>query len=294
MYYRKDSLGQGASGIVYCVIERHTGDVFAMKEFETPMRPQEKNTLMSLHHDHIVRYVGFEEAVKPQHLGDFSCEKLIMEYANGPNLDKVLNIMEPLTMDNARNILQQLLDAVAYLHSKKVTHRDIKPTNIVLVTRDPIYIKLVDFGFAADKSIFKTSCGTRYFYAPEIFADEDIRKCTNKVDIFSIGVVVLRLLGERFGLMLRNSYTVKQCYDEVMRRLAELNAVEFGAEGTLRPLLLALAGQMLEEDPTRRPTAQECLGHAFFTCSPEPQDLFALVSPTTIPVFANLPTHPAW
>ncbi|KAF2189280.1 kinase-like protein [Zopfia rhizophila CBS 207.26] len=77
-------------------------------------------------------------------------------------------------------------------------HRDIKPENILVLTRDPLYIKLADFSLIKVGNSLKTICGTGTYCPPEIakyfrlskLAPKD--KYTEAVDIWSLGVVILR------------------------------------------------------------------------------------------------------
>jgi serine/threonine protein kinase len=110
----------------------------------------------------------------------------------------------PFTDDECVQILHQSLSALVYLHGQPepVAHRDIKPENILVKYRDPdcnpdhLHIKLSDFGLSKAGSL-KTWCGTPSYLAPEV-QDEDTpqRKYTTAVDIWSLGVVILRLAYE--------------------------------------------------------------------------------------------------
>ena len=76
-------------------------------------------------------------------------------------------------------------------------HRDLKPENIFVETRDPLQIKLADFGLAKEELSLKTICGTYTYLAPEVAqyslsARVPNEKYTNSVDIWSVGVVILR------------------------------------------------------------------------------------------------------
>ena len=63
-------------------------------------------------------------------------------------------------------ILRQLSSALAYLHDNGVTHRDIKPENILVQNKDPLFVKLADFGLAASGAM-TTICGSPLYLAPE-------------------------------------------------------------------------------------------------------------------------------
>ncbi|CAK7207600.1 hypothetical protein SEUCBS139899_010410 [Sporothrix eucalyptigena] len=257
-YHKREKLGRGGTGEVYKASRKSTGDVYALKEFKEKMRDEEKTILMRLKHKHIVEFKEFESAVDS--ISHQHCtERLIMELIDGPDLEHVISRPEPLSSEKIKIVMYQLLDAVAYMHRSKVSHRDIKPANVVMVSEEPINVKLVDFGFASENSIFQTSCGTRLFYPPELLKARTDRQCTNKVDIFSAGVLLMRLQGERFGLEHDKYYSTKACYSAVESRLAAL-----ATSKETYPPHLNLALCMLVENPDDRLTAEECLAHHYF------------------------------
>ena len=82
---------------------------------------------------------------------------LVMELLRGPNLQYVLRKRGALECAEAATILRQCVSALAHLHERKIVHRDVKPSNIVLrdavpnVRHSPLHkcrIQLVDFGLA--------------------------------------------------------------------------------------------------------------------------------------------------
>ena len=75
------------------------------------------------------------------------------------------------------------------MHNNKIVHRDIKPENILIESLDTFQIKLTDFGFATyfdEKNKLDEVLGSPLYMPPEIV---DQRKYTEKVDIWSAGVV---------------------------------------------------------------------------------------------------------
>ena len=95
--------------------------------------------------------------------------------------------------DGGRFLMQQLVEAIKYIHKQeKIIHRDLKLENI-LVDQD-LNIQLCDFGFAAwrNLSTLRGRKGTKTYMAPEIKLDKiyDGRK----IDIFSLGVIMFILV----------------------------------------------------------------------------------------------------
>ena len=126
-----------------------------------------------------------------------------MEWIDGIPLDKYLATYS-LPAGRKRRLLNQLLDAVGYIHSKQVVHKDLKPSNI-LVTHNGENIKIIDFGFADNDaySILKLSAGTREYAAPELIAGKPV---DNRADIWSLGKLLPLFGGWR--------RVVRQCLQE--------------------------------------------------------------------------------
>ncbi|KAI9777434.1 MAG: hypothetical protein M1816_004724 [Peltula sp. TS41687] len=197
IYISEQKLGGGSFGTVDKVIDVSTGAEYARKQFYEPVwrrderrrKQQEQDWLKGIcreirimrdnPHEHTVQVVDFREERSPF---------LVMPYFALGNLEE-LHSESPIAVEETIDLLWQALKALAYLHSRGVAHRDLKPQNILIKSRDPFSIKLADFGLANDKSDLETLCGTRLYTAPEIFLN---RKYTTSVDLWSLGVIVLQ------------------------------------------------------------------------------------------------------
>mmetsp|Transcript_53971 Transcript_53971/g.101330 ORF Transcript_53971/g.101330 Transcript_53971/m.101330 type:complete len:538 (+) Transcript_53971:138-1751(+) len=98
---------------------------------------------------------------------------LIMEYAPAGDLLKYLITYGHLQEEDARRLFHELCDAVRYLHSKDVVHRDLKLSNILLTDVDPkkAHVKVADLGVsrkARRVDECHTVCGTLDYLAPEV------------------------------------------------------------------------------------------------------------------------------
>lgn len=112
---------------------------------------------------------------------------IIEEFIDGEDWGSYFSRVRPDKQETLR-IVNELCDALSYLHSKQYVHRDLKPSN-VLITHNGHHIKLLDFGLADNDtfSIIKNVVGTARYAAPELTytTKPDLRS-----DIFSLGVML--------------------------------------------------------------------------------------------------------
>ena len=131
-----------------------------------------------------------------------------MEYVDGQTLDKFL--ANNPTKKDTLIVLAELLKAVAYVHDKQIIHRDIKPTNIMVLS-DGHHIKLIDFGLADSEAyeILKQPCGTEgYISAEQKCGVNDVRN-----DIYSIGCIMKEM---RLGWQYQG--IIKKCLSSLEKR----------------------------------------------------------------------------
>ncbi|XP_032238394.2 calcium/calmodulin-dependent protein kinase type II alpha chain isoform X2 [Nematostella vectensis] len=194
-YDMLELIGEGSFAKVFRCIERKTGLEFAAKELRlTDVEDKEKieqeiAVWKDLRHENIVSlYSSIRE-------GETVC--LIMEYVAGGSLfDEVIQ-QTYYSEKQARLVTRQLLNALEYLHSRRIVHRDIKPDNLLLKRiGNNVTIKLADFGLAQalpnDTDVI--SCGASgapMFLAPETVLEEPIGRA---VDIWACGVIFYLLL----------------------------------------------------------------------------------------------------
>jgi serine/threonine protein kinase len=98
-----------------------------------------------------------------------------MDYVPHKELGHLMNERLKLDEDTVKLMAGQLLSALKYLHEKGITHRDVKPDNILIQSYDPLHVKLTDFGLSKmveEKETFlRTFCGTLLYCAPEVYTE---------------------------------------------------------------------------------------------------------------------------
>jgi serine/threonine protein kinase len=194
-------IGAGAMGRVFRAFDRTTGRTVAAKlvvarseiDLDTLLRfQQEGAVLATLSHPHIVDiYDSFAE----EHA---SC--IIMELLDGQSLGHVLR-GGPLPLDRAKDLAQQVADALAYAHGQQIVHRDIKPDNVMVLGGDQV--KVTDFGIARilqpDTSLQTIATTGMRLGTPSYMAPEQIEgtKIDGRTDIYALGAMLYHMVTGR-------------------------------------------------------------------------------------------------
>lgn len=137
---------------------------------------------------------------------------LVLEYCSRGDLYEAMqNDIGPTTSQDIKDVFSQVLNALTFCHSKSVFHRDLKPENILI--SDDWTIKICDWGLATTERIVTNKnefdVGSERYMAPELF-DLDLESYdASKVDLWSLGVILLTLVFHKNPFQVAN-YTDKR------------------------------------------------------------------------------------
>ncbi|KAF1875239.1 hypothetical protein Lal_00007855 [Lupinus albus] len=120
---------------------------------------------------------------------------IVMELCEGGELlDMILSRGGKYTEDDAKAVMVQILNVVAFCHLQGVVHRDLKPENFLYASKDEnSELKAIDFGlsdFVRPDERLNDIVGSAYYVAPEVLH----RSYTTEADVWSIGVIAYILL----------------------------------------------------------------------------------------------------
>ena len=155
----------------------------------------------------------------------------------------ILEAAENLPLEEKVRLIQEALQALAYLHRRGVLHRDLKPENVQVVDGS---VQVLDFGLAINKNLDQTnSAGTVLYMAPELFDGEAYE---STADLYSIGILLYQALTGTHPFEPFDYTFVDRVLDE------EPNLEQI--DRRLQPLL----GSLLAKKPCQRPeSANEVL-----------------------------------
>ena len=187
-------LGRGGMAVVYLADETRLGRKVALKVLPPELTfghgvdrfLREAKTAATLDHPNIIPIYRIASGGK--------LFWYAMKYLEGRSLDDVLRERGTFTVEETIEILEQVADALDYAHDHQVIHRDIKPGNVMLDSRDRVVI--TDFGIAKALSEGALTAsgsviGTPYFMSPEQGMGKPV---AGAADQYSVAVMAFRML----------------------------------------------------------------------------------------------------
>ncbi|KNB51392.1 protein kinase domain-containing protein [Streptomyces caatingaensis] len=180
---------------------------------------------------------------------------LATEYVPGPTLTQAMSGRGALPADTCFRLFAALAEALAQVHAHGVTHRDLKPHNIIL---SPVGPKLIDFGIArgAEQTVLTqvgSAPGTPGYTAPEVITRNEV---SSAADVFALGATMAAVATGRppYGPGSMESVTYRVVHGEI-----DVDGVEPALAGLIRACVAA--------DPAARPGPGEIVARCGVTSS---------------------------
>ncbi|KAJ0003933.1 hypothetical protein NQD34_010147 [Periophthalmus magnuspinnatus] len=252
-------LGDGAFGKVYKAQNKETGVLAAAKVIETKSEEEledymvEIDILAKCDHRYIVKLLD----------AFYHDNKLwiMIEFCPGGAVDaNMLELDRGLTEPQIKVVCRQMLEALLYLHSMKIIHRDLKAGNVLLMLDGDI--KLADFGVSAKntKTLQRRDSfiGTPYWMAPEVVMCETMKDAPYdyKADIWSLGITLIELA------------QIEPPHHElnpmrVLLKIAKSEPPTLDSPHKWSPEFNDFLRKCLDKNPETRPSAAQLLEHPF-------------------------------
>ncbi|CAL9207982.1 unnamed protein product [Musa hybrid cultivar] len=284
-YEKVEKIGEGTYGVVYKARDRLTNETIALKKIRLEQEDEgvpstairEISLLKEMQHSNIVRLQDVVHSEKRIYL--------VFEYLD-LDLKKHMDSCPELAKDPRliKTYLHQILRGIAYCHSHRVLHRDLKPQNL-LIDRRTNALKLADFGLARAFGIpvrtFTHEVVTLWYRAPEILLGS--RNYSTPVDVWSVGCIFAEMANQRplfpgdseIDELFKIFRILGTPNEEIWPGVTSLPDFKSAFPKwlpkdltTVVPNLEAagidLLSKMLHLDPSKRITARQALDHDYF------------------------------
>lgn len=296
-----NQIGDGTFGSVAKAVVKSTGQFVAIKKMKQKyytwdecMRLPEVETVRRIHgHPNIVT---LREVIRENNELFLVCEFMdgdllgVIKKAKQAQKPEEVGVVPAISIPSLKSYMHQILQALAHMHTNRCFHRDLKPEN-VLVKRDEStgeeVVKLADFGLVKktrDRPPYTDYVSTRWYRSPELLLQD--RMYSLPVDIWAAGCIMAELVTTKplfpgsnevdqlFRIMSVLGSPTEKTWPGGIQLGRKIRYTFPSIQGCglssvmpkqLPAQALDLIAQMLAYDPARRPTAQQCLQHPFFS-----------------------------
>jgi len=264
-YEQVKKLGTGSFGSAYLCRHKHSGDDRVVKSVEKsnaklPIEDIEREIMVmqQIDHPHIVRLYEWYEGKHSIYL--------VLDCLKGGTLREVVltHYQEKgrgMKETWIRKVMRQVVEAIAYIHSLGLIHKDLKDDNIMMLKQDSEYehpfAVIIDMGvaemFSSNDPHGKLVGGTPATMAPEVWKGNFGPKC----DVFSAGCILFELLSGSMPFVTM-SYDPKD-WVRLHKRGPDWSLIKTSALGK------DLCTQMLIYRDKERPSMKQCLDHEWFS-----------------------------
>ncbi|HWO18170.1 MAG TPA: serine/threonine-protein kinase [Kofleriaceae bacterium] len=190
-------LGKGGMGAVYLADDEILHELVALKVISSAFAADEQAMIVRFRREAAAaRKVSSPNVIRIHDLGEArpGLLYLSMEYFAGRTLAEVIAQRGIVPLDDARDILRQIVSGLEAAHQAGVIHRDLKPSNVLVGERGAV--KLIDFGLATTAmaeglTATGTILGTPHYMAPEQVRGKAVDA---RSDVYALGAVAYHLI----------------------------------------------------------------------------------------------------
>ena len=257
-YTIRGTVGEGAFSVVKLVYHNPTREFCACKivpksRINTPGLQQrfelEIRINQQLHHPGIVQIFDL--------LKDENNYYIVMEFCPNGELFQFIVDRQRLSEPDAQPIFRQILETLEYIHSMGVSHRDMKPENLLI---DQVgHLKISDFGlsrFLNNQGLVDTPCGSPCYASPECISGKSYDGVTT--DVWSSGVILYAMLTGQLPWTKRNQTQLFQ----------QIKKGEYSIPDYLSPECQDFIRKLMTVDHKQRITIQEAYRHPWMSKTP--------------------------
>lgn len=249
-YAKKVKIGEGSFYKVYKVIDNDTNSVYAAK-ITIDKKNQENSfrqyrIISTLNHPSIIKYIGYS----PVDFKNKPKSTIISEYYSNGSLDSLLDLdrkgMSLQIYDNTKKliIIYGIASGMSYLHSNKVLHMDLKPSNILL--NENLFPIIAGFNLARYFDNFeKRINGTLAYISPEVLKNHEY---TTKNDVYAFSMLLYEIVTGNEPFIGVNVYEIVYSVIQGIRPIIPDSISEQCQD---------LISRCWSEDPDERPTFEE-------------------------------------
>ncbi|CAK9302054.1 unnamed protein product [Gordionus sp. m RMFG-2023] len=262
-----EKLGSGSYGEVFRVQHYVTKEIFAIKCLKRLILLSsahenlftEISLLKRINHPNIIKMIDF--------FWDSTFVYIMMEICEGGDLAKFIKVNIKLSEKFTQQCISQIANAFQYLYKLKISHFDLKPSNILLkyeickyssANIEPIVIKIADFGLAKSLKYdphVNNIRGSFLYMAPEIIVN---KLYDSKADLWSIGVILYECLYGQPPFTSGN-------YNELFKKIKSSDNVIIPKYPLISPSCLDLLIKLLQKNPVYRIDFLSFFSHSFIT-----------------------------
>lgn len=269
------TLGEGSYSTVLSAQDRQTSREYAVKVLDKRHIIKEKKVkYVSIEKDTLNRLTDHPGIVRLYYtFQDEQSLYFVLDLATGGELLGVLKRYGTFDCECTRFYAAQILDSIAYMHSRGVIHRDLKPENVLLDSN--MHTKITDFGTAkildpnpqesANQQAEQASdpdrtesqgravsfVGTAEYVSPELLTEKNACKAS---DLWALGCIIYQLLAGRPPFKAGNEY---QTFQKIV-------ALDYRFPEGFPPVARDLVSRLLVLDPKQRLTIAQMREHEFF------------------------------